>query len=234
MLPRHFNGGVIKEIIRISLPLGINNSFYSVGHMVMQLLINTQGSVFIAACSIAVKVTGIANVAIGSLASSASTFSGQNLGAKKYRRLREGAWKIPLLAGLVSLVSGLLFTLACRPVLGLFSSDPQVLNSAVVYVRVVLPFYWAYAVFNTIMHFVNGMGLVRYSTVVNLLMLWVVRIPVAFLIVRFFDGAYVMAAIPISFVCGMIAMFFYFATGHWKNIRHFAELETINKEVTEP
>lgn len=55
----------------------------------MQSLINMQGSVFIAACAVSSKVTGIANVAINSLSSAATTFSGQNLGAKNYVYLKK-------------------------------------------------------------------------------------------------------------------------------------------------
>ena len=48
---------------------------------------------------------------------------------------------------------------------------------AVRYIRVVLPFQWCYAAFNAIMSFANGMGEIRYSTIVNIILLWGVRIP---------------------------------------------------------
>ena len=217
--PHRVRWEALRPIIRVGLPLGLNNSIYSIGHLVLQLLINTQGTVFMAACSVATKVNGLANVAITSLSSSATTFAGQNLGAGRSDRLRRGAWQIPAFSGALSLAFGLVITIFARPILGLFRPEPDVMDIAVQYIRVVSPFFWTYAVFNAIISFVNGTGNVKYPTIVNILMLWIVRIPVAMLIVFLFDGTYVMAAYPISFTVGMLAMFCYFLTPSWKKIR---------------
>ncbi len=221
-LPKKLDKSILKNIISVGLPLGLNNSIYSVGHILMQSLINMQGSTFMAACAVATKLTGISNVAISSLSSAATTFSGQNFGAKNYKRLRQGSIRIPLFSGLITCTAGLFFTYFSRPILSLFNDDPAVLNMAVHYIRIVLPFTWAYAVFNGIICFVNGLGEVRYPTVVNILMLWAVRIPCAYAIAYFIDGTYVMASIPISFFFGMISMFLFFLTKRWRDIKKLA------------
>lgn len=222
LLPKRLNRQMLMSIIRVGLPLGLNNSIYSIGHILMQSLVNAQGSTFMAACSVATKVTGIANVAITSLSSAATTFSGQNLGAGNYVRLKKGSLQIPLFSGLITGAAGLVVTFFCRPILGLFTRDAAVLELAALYVQVVLPLTWTYAVFNGIICFVNGIGEVRYPTIVNILMLWAVRIPSAHLIARFIDGHYIMACFPISFIFGMICMFLYFLTRRWKNIKQLA------------
>ena len=221
-LSHRMNKRMLASIVAIGLPLGLNSSIYSVGHILMQSLINLQGSIFIAACSGSSKVTGIANVAITSLSSAATTFSGQNLGAGNYVYLKKGGIQIPLFSGLITCIAGLLVTFWCRPLLEFFTRDAAVLDIAVRYIRIVLPFTWAYAVFNGIICFVNGMGEVRFPTVVNLLMLWAVRIPCAWLITWYIDGGYVMACLPISFVFGMCCMFSYFFSKNWKKIGRLA------------
>lgn len=223
-LPHRMNKRMLGSIVAIGLPLGLNSSIYSVGHILMQSLINLQGSIFIAACSVSSKVTGIANVAITSLSSAATTFSGQNLGAENYVYLKKGGIQIPLFSGLITCIAGLIVTFWCRPLLEFFTRDAEVLDIAVRYIRIVLPFTWAYAVFNGIICFVNGMGEVRFPTVVNLLMLWAVRIPCAWLITWYIDGGYVMACLPISFVFGMCCMFSYFFSKNWKKIGKLAAL----------
>ncbi|MBQ8201618.1 MAG: MATE family efflux transporter [Clostridia bacterium] len=216
LLPRGADRDVLKEIIRIGLPLGLNQSIYSVGHFVLQALVNGQGVVFAAACTVGGKINGMANVAIQALASSASAFSGQNLGAKRYDRLVRGGWRIPLFTGALTLSAGLLFTMLCEPLLRLFNDDPEVLALAARYVRVVLPSCWMYSVFNCIISFVNGMGLLKYSTAVNILVLWVVRIPAALAISLLWDGSWVMLCYPASFATGMIAMLLFFLSRRWK------------------
>lgn len=229
LLPKQLDKSILRQIIIVGLPLGLNNSIYSLGHIMMQSLVNAQGSAFMASCSVATKVTGIANVAITSFSSAATTFSGQNYGAHQYVRLKKGGLQIPLFSGLITCIAGLLVTAFCRPVLRLFTSDPQVLELAALYIRVVLPLTWTYAVFNGIICYVNGLGEVRYPTIINILMLWAVRIPSAYLIGVFWDGKYIMACFPISFTFGMICMLAYFLTGRWKKIRMLAAQETAQK-----
>ncbi len=223
ILPRRFDRGIMMRIISVGLPIGLNNSIYSVGHILMQSLVNLQGSTYMAATSVANKLTGIANVAISSLSSAATTFSGQNLGAQNYVRLKQGAMRIPFFSGLITLAAGLFFTAFCRPVLKLFTSDPAVLELAVLYTEVVLPFTWAFAVLNCINNFMNGLGEVRFPTAVNLLMLWAVRIPCAYLIAYHIDGKMVMASIPISFIFGMCGMALFFFSKRWKEIIRLAK-----------
>jgi len=76
-----------------------------------------------------------------------------------------------------------------------------------------------YAIYNTISTIINGTGKVKYTLATNLLMLWAVRIPAAFVITKFFDGTYLMLSYPISFLFGMIAMLLYYAFApDWKKI----------------
>lgn len=225
-LPHSHNRAAVRQILSVGLPLGLNSALYSVGHLVMQTLFNTQGSVFVAGCSVAGKVNAIANIAITSFSSAATVFAGQNLGAGDYTRLKKGALVIPVFSGVITLAAGLLLTAGCRPVLMFFTKDEQVLEMAVHYIRMVLPFTWCYAVFNGIICFVNGIGEIRYPTIVNLLMLWAVRIPAACLISWLGYGQDVMAGISISFVVGLLAMLFYFRTARWKEVCRKAEEQT--------
>ena len=86
-----------------------------------------------------------------------------------------------------------------KPIIRFFSSDEMVLMYASRHVVVMLLSQWFYAIFNCIISIVNGTGKVRYTTIVNILMLWAVRIPSAYIISRYFDGTWVMLCFPISF-----------------------------------
>ncbi len=216
LFPRRADKAVLKEILHLGFPLGLNSSIYSVGHFVMQILVNGEGMVFAAACSVGGKINSLANVAIQAVSSAATAFAGQNLGAKRYDRLLRGAWMLPLFNGLLTFAAGMTVTILAPQLLQFFNDDPAVLAMATRYVRVILPFLWMYAVFNCIIAFVNGMGLLKYSTRVNVLILWVVRIPLAVIISLFFDGTWVMSAISVSFFVGMVAMMLFFRSHRWK------------------
>ncbi len=218
-LPRRCPGRELEKIVALGLPIGINSSLYSFGHLAMQTFINAQGAVFMAATSVGGRVTGLTNVALNALSSAATTFSGQNYGAGDLARLRRGALRIPLASGAVTLGCGLVLIGLRMPILRLFNSDPAVLYYAERYVLLLLLFQWVYAVFNGMTCYVNGVGMVRYTTVVNLLMLWAVRIPAAAVIARCFDGTWVMAGVPISFCFGLACMAgYYLLSPAWKKL----------------
>lgn len=218
-LPRHLSLEHLKKILSIGLPIGLNNSLYSFGHIALQTLVNAQGSVFMAGVSVAGRVTGLTNIAITGLSSAATTFSGQNYGAKNYKRLRQGHLLIPLSSGAITIFFAVCVIWFRMPILRLFTREEGVLLYANRYVVVMLMSQWMYAVFNAIHNIVNGTGHVHYTTAVNLCMLWVVRIPVAYMIAKFFDGTYVMLSYPVSFFFGMFMMLMYYAFSPiWKDL----------------
>ena len=223
-LPRRFSGTMMKDILAIGLPVGLNNSLYSLGHVALQTFNNSQGAIFMAGGAVAGRITGCSNIAITGLSSAATTFSGQNYGAKKYARIKEGHWRIPLCSGLITLGFGLFFIMIHKPIIRFFSSDEMVLMYASRHVVVMLLSQWFYAIFNCIISIVNGTGKVRYTTIVNILMLWAVRIPSAYIINRYFDGTWVMLCFPISFSFGMFAMIgYYLFSPAWKEVMRLAE-----------
>lgn len=217
--PRRCDWVELRGIIAIGLPIGLNNSLYSFGHVALQTLVNAQGSDFMAGLSVAGRVTNLTNIAITALSSAATTFSGQNFGAKNFDRLRKGYLAIPLVSGMVTLAAGMLVISFRMPILRIFSRDETVLLYANRYVITMLCCQWLYAIFNGIICIVNGVGLIRYSTAVNIMMLWLVRVPCAYLIDRYFDGTFIMLCYPVSFGFGMIMMLgYYLFSRRWKEI----------------
>ena len=214
----------LKTILSIGLPIGLNNSLFSFGHMALQTLINTQGSVFMAAWAIGGRVNGIANMAITGISSAATTFSGQNYGAGRIDRLKEGQVLIPLSNGLITLGFGILFILVRFPILRMFTSDPDVLRFAGRVVVIMLLSQWMYAVYNSIACIVNGTGRVRYTTFINLMMLWAVRIPSAYILSQRFGGIGIPFCFPISFGFGMLGMIaYYLFSPSWRALMQKAD-----------
>lgn len=233
LLPGKVDMAILKEVVEIGLPLGLNSSMYSIGHLLMQTLVNAQGSAFIAAVAVATRITSAPNMLANALSAAATTFSGQNLGAEKYGRLKKGALRIPVFSGALALVIGLILAVFCQPLLRAFTDDADVIRLAARYVWVVLPFTSVFVVFNGMVCFVNGIGEVRYPSIVNLLMLLGVRIPIGNLIVAMGYGTWVMAAVPISFVFALIMMSFFFFTKRWREICRLAEVESADTEEGE-
>lgn len=214
---RNPNWKMLSAIFKIGTPLGLNSSIYSIGHIALQSFINLQGTAFIAGCTVAQKIMSIPTMAIQSLSQAATTFSGQNYGARKMDRLKEGSWKIPLFnAGVTISFSAVTLFFFREMLLNMFTKDESVKFFARRYIMIVLPTSWCYSVLCTIINYANGAGVIKFPTTVNIMMLWTVRVPVAAIIVNFFDGTYVMAAFAISFIFGMLAMISFLFSKTWK------------------
>lgn len=233
VIPRSVDKAGLLDVARVSLPLGLNSSLYSVGHVFSQVFVNAQGAIFMAGCSVGGKVNSLANIAVQSLSSACTSFCGQNLGAQRYDRLAKGCWQIPLFSGAVAMAGGMLVSLFARPLLSLFNSDPVVLAMSEHYVNVLLPWLWTYAVFNGILNVAYGLGIMKYPTIVNLLMLWAVRLPLTWLICTYGEGTNLIYSYPISFIFGMLAMLMFFFTHRWKEIRMLGRHQGENRLNTE-
>lgn len=87
-----FHPHILKQIIHIGLPSGLQNSLISIGNIVVQTNINKFGVTAVAACGVYSKIEGFAFLPITCFAMSLTTFIGQNLGAKQYDRAKKGAY----------------------------------------------------------------------------------------------------------------------------------------------
>lgn len=86
-----FHPALLKQIINIGLPSGLQNSIISVANIVVQSNINKFGVMAVAGCGVYSKIEGFAFLPITCFAMSLTTFIGQNLGARQYDRAKRGA-----------------------------------------------------------------------------------------------------------------------------------------------
>ena len=86
-----FHKDKLIEIIRLGLPSGIQNGVVSFSNVIVQSNINAFGSLAMAGCGAYTKIDGFAILPVMSYSMALTTFTGQNMGAKKYDRVKQGA-----------------------------------------------------------------------------------------------------------------------------------------------
>ena len=159
--PHSINKEMLKRMLAVGLPLGLNSSIYSLGHILLQSLINAQGTVFIAGCTIGEKIDNIGNMANAAFASAGTTYAGQNLGAGKRENLKSGMIRIPVMASVFCLGMAIIILMFSNKITMLFTQNVQIQKAAMLYILWTMPFMWIFALFNTMMGIVNGLGIVN-------------------------------------------------------------------------
>ena len=132
---------VLKQIFRLGLPSGFQNSVISIANLVVQSNINAFGDVAMAGCGSFTKVEGFVFLPIMALTNALTTFVGQNLGAGRLDRVRTGVRQGLIITVTASELVGILsFTLA-PTLIGLFSPSAAVVAYGVRHARTVTLFY---------------------------------------------------------------------------------------------
>lgn len=126
------DGFTLSSLVRMGLPTAFQNAIISIGGMVVQSVINGFGVTFVAGFTATNKLYGLLELAATSYGSSVSAFTGQNLGAKKYDRIRQGIRSAVWMALLTSLAISILMLLFGRFIVALFiSGTPQEVEAVV-------------------------------------------------------------------------------------------------------
>lgn len=139
-----FHKETLSSILRIGIPAGFQSSMYSVSNLIIQSSINSFGEVTVAAftahsrmCSVIWMVTGAFGVAI-------TTFVGQNFGAEKYDRVRKSVRVCFGMGALVVLAVMAVLMLCGRIFLGIFTTDPAVIDVGIQLIWYITTFYIIY------------------------------------------------------------------------------------------
>ena len=153
-----FHFDMLKQIIRIGLPTGMQNSIIAIANVVVQSNINAFGMLAVAGSGVYSKIEGFVFLPITCFSMSLTTFIGQNLGAKQFDRAKKGArFGVLCSITLAELVGVLVYTL--MPILAtFFDSNPEVVAIATLQARTESLFYFLLAFSHCISGILRGAG----------------------------------------------------------------------------
>lgn len=121
----------LGKIIRIGLPAGLQGVLFSFSNVIMQSSVNSFGSATISANAAAYNLENVIYIALNGVAQSATTFSGQNYGARNIARVRKTALDAALLVTAMGGILGLSMCLGTRQLMHIFTTDAAVIEIGV-------------------------------------------------------------------------------------------------------
>ena len=147
----------LAKIAIFGIPSGINSMLTGLSHVVVQGTVNTFGEIGATGSSVANQIDYV-GVFSGGVNSAASVFFSQNLGAKKMDRFKKVLKTAILLNVVLTTSLSLLTILFARPLLGIFSSDPKVIEYAVVKIIMLVSSYVVLETHNILASAVRVLG----------------------------------------------------------------------------
>lgn len=216
ILKFRFDKVILKKIIKLGLPTGIQQTLFSIGIMSLQSLVNGYGSDFIAGFNAANKIDTFAFMPIQSFSNAVTTFTGQNIGAKRMDRVHQGTVTAISLSVIVCLACLVIIPLGPY-LLGLFSPDVAVIEAGMIYLNNVMPTIALLAIAFIINAVIRGAGESIVPMVGAIVSLWLGRIPAAYFIADHFGKEYIFLSYAVGWLFWLLISGPYYMSGKWKS-----------------
>lgn len=202
--------GVLGQVLRIGVPAGLQSMVITLSNVIIQWAINGFGVDAIAAFSAYFKLELLIYLPIVAFGQAMMTFSGQNIGAGRFDRVRLGVRAAITMGVAYAAVSAALLLLFGGQSFALFNKDAAVIACGVRIIRVTFPFYWIYAILEVLADTIRGAGRSLPPMAIILVCLCVLRTALLLLFLNRFGTLESVAAVyPCAWVAASAALAVY-------------------------
>ena len=205
------DGEMLEILMKMGLPTGIQNSIVAFANVIVQSNINQFGSIAMAGSGSYSKLEGFAFLPITSFSVALTTFIGQNLGAKQYDRAKQGA-RFGIIAGVsLAQIIGIIIWIFAPKLIGLFNSDPAVIEQGVIRARIICLFYFLLALSHCLSGILRGAGKTNIPMIVMLVSWCLIRIAYITIMVKIIpDIRVIFWAYPLTWFISSVAFLVYY------------------------
>ncbi len=216
-----FNIETVKRILRIGIPTGIQRIVMS-GSMIFYVsIIASFGTTALAAHQIGLRIESLSYMPGFGFAVAATALVGQNLGARKPEKAEQSGWEAAKLCAVFMGLMGAFMILFPKQMAHFFVSEPEVIDLAAWYLRIVAISEPPLALIFTLAGGLRGAGETRPPLYISIFGLWIFRIPLAYVLGMVLGwgpiGAWTAMTID-TFVRGGLYVY-QFRRGTWKEVK---------------
>lgn len=216
-----FNWENFRLALKIGLPSGIQQTLVGLGSMALLSIVSPYGTAVLAAYAAAGRVDMFVSMPSMNLAAALSTFVGQNLGAGKFERIKNGLKSSLIYSSVLCISLTLIVVFFGEEIMGLFvdHSSPHyadIIRIGKEYLVIVTSFYIVFTTMFIINGAIRGAGATLVPMLITTLSLWVIRVPLAYILSDKFGESGIWWSIPIGWTVGCIGAVIYYKSGLWR------------------
>ncbi|MBR6425886.1 MAG: MATE family efflux transporter [Oscillospiraceae bacterium] len=213
-------GVYLTNMLRLGIPAGLQSSMYAVSNMIIQVGINSLGTVVVASWAMTSKTDGIYWAISSALGAAITSFVGQNLGAGRQDRVRLCVKQGLILSGTITVVTSSLIMLLGKPLLHILTQDQAVIDTTYQIMTYFVPYYFTWVVIEVLSAVLRGCGdAVRPVIMIGLGVCLLRVIWLGTLFLRIHTLFVLCLCYPVSWTVTSVAMLLYYRSGAWKHQR---------------
>ncbi len=212
-----FSLPIFKKFAMVAIPSILQQSFISVGNIIIQGVINGFGPAVVAGYSAAVKLNNLVITSFTTLANGISNYTAQNLGAKKLVRIREGFRAGAKMVWLLSIPLIALYWLSSDALIKLFVENPSrtALDTGRAFLRILSPFYLIISIKLVADGVLRGSSMMKQfmvSTFTDLTL----RVALAFALSAAMGATGIWCAWPVGWSIAAVLSILFYRRGAWE------------------
>ncbi len=221
----------VAQIVRLGLPSGVTQAIFSSAMLIVQSLTNSFGEQFIAANVIVMRVDGFAMMPNFSFGTALTTYAGQNVGARKFDRVKSGAKQGTFMAVGCSAAITAIILLFGKPLMAIFTDTASLVDQSYYMMSILAVGYIAMAVTQSLSGVMRGAGDTMTPMWISLFTTVMLRVPVAYGISFLTRTAElptgrsecIQISLLTSWVVGALLTTLFYKRGKWKKICGYTE-----------
>lgn len=217
LLHFEFRGQLVKKILRIGVPNGLENGMFQIGKLLVLGLVTPLGTSATAANAIANSVAGVVNVPGNAISLSLITVVGQCMGAGDSKQAVRYTRKLMIIVYLAMGSLSVLLFFCAAPVVGLFGLTPGAAVMAIQVLRWCAVFdliFWPMSF--SLPNALRASGDAKFTMIVSMCSMWIFRIGFSYLLVPQIGLLGVWVAMFIDWIVRAVVFLIRFLSGRWK------------------
>ena len=211
-----FHKDILKNVVRIGLPAGLQSVMYSFSNILIQASINSFGTTAIAAWAAIGKIDGFIWMVMNAFGIAVTTFAGQNFGARQYDRMKRCTRVgLGMCLGTILALSALLFIFRYQ-LLMFFTGDAEVVNIGAQFYLVLAPSYFTFVFIEILSGAIRGAGEALQPMLITCIGVCGLRVVWILLVVPYWHTMQMVAMnYPVSWVITAVIFVIYYLRGKW-------------------
>ena len=219
-----FSWHLLKRIAVVAVPSILQQSFISVGNILIQGIINSFGSAVMAGYSASIKLNNLVISSFTTLGNGISNYTAQNLGAHKFDRIHAGRQAGLKLVWLLCIPIAVLYFFGGRGVVSIFMDSPggEAMNVGIQFLRIVAPFYFVVSAKLVTDGVLRGSGMMRQFMIATFSDL-ILRVVLAKQLSGMLGSVGIWLAWPIGWVVGTVLSLMFYRMKKWSDESQIAQ-----------